>query len=94
MCMAACAAICDGVKPAMFEAEGKLGSKKPCDRCRGRWPGIQPAGRSVEGGARGKFWRLPVLELAPSAYGGLGTYGEDAVTAVALLESLDTDCVR
>jgi len=25
----------------MSEAEGKLGSKKPCDRCR-RWAGILP----------------------------------------------------
>lgn len=49
------------------------------------------------GGGREKFWRLLVLELAPSAYGGFGAYGDDVVMVVwreASLDSLDTDCVR
>jgi len=48
------------------------------------------------GGGREKFWRLVELELAPSAYGGFGAYGEEAVIAVcreASLDSLETDCV-
>ena len=92
--MAVCAAIWDGVSveamvgEAVLEADGKLGSKKPCERCRGRWPGIQPVDRSPigdcvrwrisasligrgggggGGGGREKFWRLVLLELAPSA---------------------------
>lgn len=51
MCIAACAAICDGVSADMLDdvvldADGKLGSKKPWDRCLGRWPGIHPVERS------------------------------------------------
>jgi hypothetical protein len=47
LCIATCAAACEAVRPVIvgaFDAVAleSVGSKKPCECWRGRWPGTQP----------------------------------------------------